>query len=153
MTHDELRKLAEGAVRGPWIYKGGDGRKNQRIIIFEEIVSEYSRDRPLVTISGTAWKPAYGKSIVSTAAYIAAVHPQQIIALLDEISSLKTAVEDAKKNWRLYQGLEIQRVLGDQRKSVTIQSEVCGNEHSHETPQTPPGQSDCQAWPKFSLEA
>jgi hypothetical protein len=57
---------------GPWRYVPKDGRSNQSVVVLEEIIADYSPDRPLATVTVTAWKPDGYKSAVANAQLIAA---------------------------------------------------------------------------------
>ena len=86
---EELKRLAAEATPGPWRYDEQDGRKNQRFICFEEIVTDYSPTKLLATVSGTAWKP--GRSAVPNARLIvAAVNSlPALIAIAEEVERLR----------------------------------------------------------------
>lgn len=89
----KLRELAQAATPGPWVYDAGDGRKNQRMNLMEEVVSEYDQSRPLVTLLATAWKPERHKCAVANATFIAAANPAAVLELIAEIERLREALK------------------------------------------------------------
>lgn len=89
--HAELRKLAEAATPGPWTERGRD----------------VGHDEMLAAGRNPGWSVGLGCEVKgppeaelrgqfdlhADAAYIAAMHPQQTIALLDENEALRGALD------------------------------------------------------------
>lgn len=95
----EMQRIAEAALeheaaRGEWRHVPTAGNKNPRVVVFEEIVSEYSPTRSLASVSATVWRPHHGKSVAPIAAFIAAANPTVILTLIAEVERLRAALKD-----------------------------------------------------------
>ena len=100
-----MRALLDKATPGPWRYVPKDGRSNQQIIAFEEIVPEYSPTQKLATIIITAWKPDKS-SAVPNATVIVEAH-NALPALL----AIAEAAQDLHDEGTMIFGSEIARKL------------------------------------------
>ncbi len=85
--HDELRKLAEHASRGPWGLYTPNPRNS---LGFNVVFSEFFRNDPLARSE----EVAEGLS-PNDARYVAAADPQTVLGLLDEIDRLRERQESA----------------------------------------------------------
>jgi len=93
--HDELRALAEAATPGPWDseYVWQAVRHIVRNCDFVQGADEFSDG------DGFGWN--YGPRGEGDPAYIAAVSPDVVVGLLDEIAELRAALSVAVDEFRL----------------------------------------------------
>lgn len=82
MTLTELRRIAMGATKGPWVQGTYDGE-----------IMPWVCDDSGVEIARTSMIRAVDEDHIQNAAHIAAFHPQQAIALLDMVEELRTELE------------------------------------------------------------
>lgn len=89
LDRTELRRLAEAATPGPWTHGWSDG--SGRWTAFTEgatIAADFEFESPGVVVGGRdSWGVPFGVIRESDAEYIAAVSPDVVLALLDEIEA------------------------------------------------------------------
>lgn len=90
----ELKRLCEKASPGPWRHDEGSDLKNKKIPLWKEIVSEYSKQRPLVTLSATVWRPQRFEMAISNADFICASR-ETLPRLIAEVERLREDEERA----------------------------------------------------------
>ena len=103
MTHDELRALCKAATPGPWNEGYWDGRfhvETREILLVQDM--EPVDDK---------------KQAMQNATYIAAVSPDVVLGLLDEIARLKRTLRwyaQVGSAWRQQAKAERDRMVADQ---------------------------------------
>jgi hypothetical protein len=109
-THEQLRALAEAATPGPWFvrrFANSDG----------------TVDIETGRIAQRKWRPAQNCEY-GTAGYIAAVSPDVVLALLDELAASKEANRVALEALEQYLYSEDGITMHEVREAITQLKEV-----------------------------
>ena len=111
----ELRRLAEAATPGPWTVYMGDRVCSYDVydIAICEDASLMDDDDELTSIQCD-----------SNAAYIAAMHPQTTLALLDRLARAETLAADARRFQWLLDNASVTRPIPNEQGGYTIAGRI-----------------------------